>query len=184
MKKIAAVALLVCLVFSCAIAETATDVDITYKYLYMNILSALKTEEENGNDNRLNVTCATVWKKNDEKAGFSFEGDDWMIYGEANMDTGVITHIMCKLPYDESGLIATYIVAFTLSGMTSTDEFFSKYAGENTILKNEAFPNYVNTLDAGNETTMVYEFTRIGSESLNNEANKCYMAELIKSLQQ
>lgn len=184
MKKIIAFILVLCAMCSCAFSEEATAIDVTYKYLYMNILSSMKSSAAEDNETRFDVTCVTVWKKNEEKAGFSFEGEEWSIYGETDMETGIITKVMAVLPYTRAGVAMTYMLTYTLSGMTSIEDFKEKYIGEDSVLKNREFDNYMITLDAGNEQTMVYEFSRVGSESLNNEANKCNMTELIMSLQQ
>lgn len=182
MKRIIAIILALCAMISCSMAETPA-VDVTYRYLYTNILSSLKAEAEAGNPEIFDVSCVTVWKKTEDKAGFSFEGEEWSIIGESDMETGVITKLMCVLPYNRAGVTMTYMIAYTLSGMNSIEVFKDKYIGSDSILKSREFDNYMITLDAGNDKTMVYGFDRIGSVSLNNEGNKCSMIELIKSLQ-
>jgi hypothetical protein len=181
MKK--AVAIVILLVFVCtmAFAEESAQRDVTYRTLYNSMIQGVR--EDDGTDTQLKIENATVWKLSDEIAGFTFQGEGWQIIGEADMETGIITRLFCRLPYTEAGLLMTYVTAFVLSEETSTETFISKYVGEKSLLNGNPFPHYVNTLDAGNEENIVYEFTRVGSMALENEENRCEMKTLIEQIQ-
>ena len=192
MRKIIALALAMVMLFGIASAEgviapdtgsTTATTDATYKTLYENIYRGLSTDEDSQTDSQLKINVATVWKINDALAGFMFKGADWMLYGEAEMTTGLVKNVFCKLPYNNAGILMTYMVAFTLSGLTSTDEFIKTYIGSDTLLNGTPFPDYKNILDAGNDQYMVYEFERSGEYVLYNAENACDMSGLIASLQ-
>ncbi len=184
MKKIAAIVIV--LVSLCSVvlsnAESTNAADITYKTLYECMLQAMKDTDDNADD-MLVVENATVWKVSDDLAGFSFQGPDWQVFGETDMTTGIITRLFCRMPYTKAGLMMTYMTAYVLSEESSPTEFISNYVGENSMLTGKPFPHYANTLDAGNETTIVYEFTRVGSVSLENPENQCDMTQLIAKIQ-
>lgn len=182
MKKLIAILITVMLLFGIASAEETLKTDVTYKTLYYSIMEAVK-EDAGSAENRLVIKNITIWRINDSLAGFSFQGDDWMIYGEADMATGIVTNVLCELPYTNAGVMMTYMVCFALSEETTTSAFIENYKGENSILSGKAFPNYKNVVDAGNEHTIVYGFKRDGEASLNNEANACDMRTLIEKVQ-
>lgn len=167
---------------SVAVSESSESVDVTYRTLYNVMIQAMKDIDE-GETDKLVVKNATVWKINNDTAGFSFQGSEWLVYGEADMQTGIITRLLCRLPYTEAGLIMTYMTTMVLSEEKSTDAFIEKYVGEKSLLNGKSFPHYENTLDAGNASNIVYEFTRLGSISLENENNRCDMRSLIDQIQ-
>ena len=182
MKKAIAFILMIILVCASATAENAAVTsDVTYRTLYSNMIQGV-TEDDNS-DSQLKIENATVWKLSDEIAGFAFQGDGWQITGEADMKTGIITRLFCRLPYTQAGILMTYVTAYVLSEETTPDEFIDKYVGENSLLNGKPFPHYVNTLDAGNDDNIVYEFTRVGSMTLEQENNACEMRPLIEQIQ-
>lgn len=182
MKKLIAVLLAIVLLLGLASAEESSRTDVTYKVLYYSIMEAAK-EDANNSGNHLIIKDISVWRINDKMAGFSFQGDEWLIYGEADMQTGIVTDVLCELPYTNAGIMMTYMVCFALSEETTTNAFIDKYAGEKSILSGKPFPNYENVLDAGNESAIVYGFKRTGDLSLNSEANACDMRTLIEQVQ-
>ena len=163
-----------------ATAPNTEAVDVTYKALYLALMESIK---EKGDENFLTISDLSVWKINDTLAGFSFQGEGWLIYGEADMNTGIIKKILCDIPYTKAGLMTIYMVAYVLSEEADANVFISKYAGEDSVLKNEPFPNYAVESDAGNETTVVCSFVRTGEITLKNEENACDMKPLIESIQ-
>lgn len=182
MKKVVAVILMIMLVCVSAAADNAAaKSDVTYRTLYSNIIQGVT--ENDGSDSQLRIENATVWKISDDLAGFAFQGDGWQITGEADMNTGIIMRLLCRLPYTQAGMLMTYVTAYVLSEETTPDDFISKYVGENSMLNGNPFPHYANTLDAGNEDNIVYEFTRIGSMTLEQESNACEMKPLIEQIQ-
>ena len=183
MKKLISVLLTIILLIGVASAEEPSQAtDVTYKTLYYSVMEAVK-EDASNTENRLVIKDIAVWRINDNLAGFSFQGDDWLVYGEADMTTGIVKNVLCDLPYTNAGIMMTYMVCFALSEETTTSAFIDKYAGENSILSSKPFPNYVNVVDAGNDHTIVYGFKRDGESSLNNEANACNMRTFIEKVQ-
>ena len=182
MKKMIAFIAIAVMLFSVSIAESNEKAtDVTYRTLYNVLSQGMKTDE--GTEDQLRVEDATVWKINDSKAGFTFQGHDWFVLGEADMETGVILKLTCKLPYSAAGIIMTYMTTMVLSEEVSADAYIQKYVGENSLLNGNSFPHYENTLDAGNADNIVYEFTRVGSYDLTDENNRCDMKQLIQQLQ-
>lgn len=184
MKKI--VTLLLIAVMLCSVAlsygESVNTSDVTYKTLYTNMIQAMK-DNSAGTEDQLIVENATVWKISDTLAGFAFQGEDWQIFGEADMETGIVSRLFCRLPYTKAGLLMTYMTAYVLSEEPTPNDFISNYVGEDSLLNGKPFPHYANTLDAGNESTLVYEFTRTGSFDLVSPDNKCEMKQLIEQIQ-
>jgi hypothetical protein len=161
-------------------AEENSIKDATYEYLFANLLDVISTD---GSNNTLKLQNATVWRVNDTLAGFMFEGDDWQITGEAITETGVIYKINARLPYNVAGIFATRMIAYTLSEVSTWDVFTSTYTDENTILNTTPMNHYVNTLNSGNSSTMIFEFTRIVSLDLNDNTNAFNMVNTIKTMQ-
>lgn len=184
MKKV--VSLLIVVVMLCTVAlsfgENVSSPDVTFKTLYTNMVQAMK-DSSGGSEEQLMVENATVWKISDTLAGFAFQGSDWQIFGEADMETGIILRLFCRLPYTKAGLLMTYMTAYVLSEEPTPSDFISNYVGDNSLLNGKPFPHYANTLDAGNESTLVYEFTRTGGYELADPENKCEMKQLIDQIQ-
>ena len=185
MKKIIALisiaVLIICTVFS-ATAEDSVH-DPTYRFLYENLLAALESPESQNRNDLLKAETATVWNCSTDLAGFLFEGQGWSIRGEADKKTGIITRILCRLPYTNSGFMAAYAVLFTISGEEKAFDFLQKYVPEDALLNNIPFPDYLNTLDAGNTDTLIFEFVRTGPMELIHSDNTCDMTSLISAMQ-
>ncbi len=77
---------------ACGESKTA---DVTYRRLYEQILTALDSSDS-GDSGSLRADTATVWTENTSAAGFLFDGAGWGIRGKADMETGLITSIICR----------------------------------------------------------------------------------------
>ena len=175
-----AFALIFCLVSVAATAESVSTIDATYEYLFANLLHVMSVD---GQNDTVKLQNATVWKVNDSMAGFMFEGDDWNIMGEAMIDTGLIYKVSARLPFTYAGILATRLIAFTLSEEPDWDAFVENYTTDDTILAEKPLVHYVNTLNSGNSKTMIFEFTRTTNLDLNNAANAFNMKETISAMQ-
>ena len=184
MKKILALltvsVLLLCIIFSASAEDSVHDP--TYRFLYSNLLSALESPDS-PDTGLLKAETATVWNSSNDLAGFLFEGQDWSIRGEADKKTGIITRILCRFPYISNGFMAAYAVLFTISGEEKAADFLKKYVPEDALLNGTPFPDYLNTLDAGNADTLIFEFIRTGPAELANPDNACDMNSLIRTMQ-
>ena len=169
-----------CFVSVIASAESVSAIDATYEYLFANLLHVMSMD---GQNDTIKLQNATVWKINDSMAGFMFEGDDWNIIGEALMDTGLIYKVNARLPFTYAGILATRLIAYTLSEESDWDAFVAAYTTDDSILAEKQMAHYVNTLNSGNATTMIYEFTRTTNLDLNNNANAFNMKDTILTMQ-
>lgn len=184
MKKLITIVLAIAMIMTAAISfAESTDnkaKDATYEYLFSNLLDVVSTD---GSNSTLKLQNATVWKVNDSLAGFMFEGDEWIVIGEAFIENGLIYKINARFPYNVAGILATRLIAYTLSEMPSWDMFTANYTSEDAILTATPMKHYVNTLNSGNTTTMIFEFTRIVDINLNDQNNAFNMANTIKTMQ-
>lgn len=182
LKKIVSIVIAMILVLVCvtSLSESVSIKDATYEYLFANLLNVMSTNEQ---ENFLKLQNATVWKVNGSLAGFMFEGDNWSITGEAMIDTGLIYKINARLPYNIAGILATRLIAYTLSEEADWDVFTEKYTNDDVILAETPMAHYANTLNSGNSTTMIYEFTRTINLDLNNNANLFDMKNTIMTMQ-
>lgn len=164
---------------ACGESETA---DVTYRRLYEQILTALDSSDS-GDSVSLRAETATVWTENASAAGFLFDGAGWSIRGKADMDTGLITSIICRLPYSRSGLLMAHAVLFTLSGEREPADYLTVYVSDTALLNGTPFPDYENTLDAGTSDTLIFEFIRTAPPVLNHTDEICDMSSLIDLFQ-
>lgn len=164
-------------------AENNELCDSTFRELYNNIYQCLDVDGTT-DGSLLSAEIATVWKANEDNAGFMFQGNGWNVYGLADMKTGIIKKVFCRLPYNQAGLLMACAINYTISGEMTADQFALKYMGDDMLLNGEPFPEYENTLDAGSEDAIIFEFTRTTDCVLRNEDNACEMSNIIKSMQE
>ena len=181
MKKI--LLILTALVFLCsagtAFAESGASA--TYRRLSEQILTVLDVSGSGADT--LRADTATVWTESDAVAGFLFDGAGWSVRGKADMATGLITSVICRLPCSSAGLLMAHAVLFAISGKTDPADYLATYVSDNALLNGTPFPDYKNTLDAGTSDTLIFEFIRTSGLELADENEACDMNRLIKLMQ-
>ena len=164
-------------------AETI-NCDVTYPYLLNNMLYAINASGDVSTDDTVVIDTASVWKQSEDKAGFNISGENLLVYGEADIDTGIITKLLCRLPWVPSGINLWSLIMFSMSGEQSFEMFFEKYVDDDGFLIDKCqFPNYAITLYVENEGNLVFELVKTGSLSVTNEDNAVNMREYIEALQ-
>lgn len=185
MKKFLCSILAVMLIVGIIVMVNAEDnelCDSTFRELYNNIYQCLDTDGTS-DGSLLVAEIATVWKANDDNAGFMFQGKGWDVYGLADTKTGIIKKVFCRLPYNQAGLLMACAINYTISGEMTADQFAMKYMGDEMLLNGKPFPEYENTLDAGTEDAIIFEFTRTTECTLHYDDNACEMSIIIESMQ-
>lgn len=186
MKRIVTFLLVFCLTvgaFTSVYAESEISKDATFSYLLYCLQAAVNVNDEN-NDDLARIDSISVWKQGDDVAGFNFASDDWYIVGRADMNTGLVTHLVCKVPWTNAGVNILYSVLYAISNVTSVEDFTQICVDENNSLRSECvFAKYYPVLDLSNGEYKVFEYVRVGNISLEDPDNICQMQEFIDLMQ-
>lgn len=185
-KKVFLVSLAAILVLAASLscqAEEAQYNDVTYVYMLNNALYAISSSDDAG-ESMVVLDTASVWRQADDLAGFSLVGDRLLVYGEADMDTGIITKLFCRLPWSAGGVNLWSLIMFSMSGEQTYQAFAEKYIDENGDLRpGISFPSYAFTLYGVTGEDLVFELVRIGSWKLASGEGDSSMREFIEMLQ-
>ncbi len=181
-RKLTAAVLTLAMLCCMAVCAMAENHDVTYRDILDAMVQCMEPTEEGG-EAILYPTSATVWSQSGDLAGFSFEGSDFTVYGTAWKNTGLIRHILVRLPANQAGLTVYFQLLTTLSGEEDMDAFSARYlapgSDQATLLE---LPCFQETVDIVDGNVILAEFFRSRSNELENAENAVPMQELIDAL--
>lgn len=174
MKKAVLIILAVMMVI-CVASAWAEETDKTYDVLYLQIQNVV-------GDTDLDITDIGVKKLTDNQASFMFQGSDWSVMGEADMETGIVTHITCRVSNNRPGRMLAMAICYIISGEEDTSTFIDKYI-VNGCIGTPDFPEYTTIVSVEEGTEFIYTFARTAGTELHNTENGFSMASMIETIE-